>query len=891
MMGHKKTNNFTNLLRTILFAWLALQPGAAVSQVISIQPGAQVDGCTDVDTLWIFADADILAVRAFDIKIDFESAYITASNVLDGSGLDMDDQLFFEIDNPNDSLVINIAILGSGDMFDGPDTVAGIVFTANNEIASTPVAFGRSVLRDTLNQDIAHSTVDATIEVDCTPAPVPVLVSPADGSFTNNVTPELIWLTSAGAVLYTLEYANNPAFAGATEVPDLSDTTYTMPSLTDGHWYWHVKSIDQVSNESDYSTAWLFTVDTNPPEVPTLALPTDGGLINDNTPELTWNVSSGAYTYTVEYADNAGFAGAVEVADLSDTTYTTPILSDGDWYWHVKAIDQATNESAYSTAWSFSLDTVAPGIPTLVSPADGALTNDNTVELIWNTSIDANTYTIEYADNAGFAGAVEVAGLTDTTYTTPALPDGDWYWHVKAVDQALNESAYSTARSFTVDTTAPLPPADLTASPAHNRISLAWTNPSGDFNHTVIMRSDWYAGGHDYPEYDNAEGAYPSDTVSFDLVYSGTGTSYEDVNDISNATRDIYHYVAFTVDNAANMSAPSTGSRATSYWLGDVAGRNGLNDYDGAVYFEDLLILSNCYWTSDGDPNYQRQFDIGPTDNGSSFGIPTTDNAINFEDLVIFAINFDEVTPFPRIVPIFENGEDAGPLGLSLSTQDEFHAGEEFAVQVRLNNNPGHVKAIHFAIPYDDSRLEFVDASPSDDIIDPAYPVFFDGRVINKSIRVSLVLLGGRSTIGGSGSIAMLTFKLLEMTDFALSFVTIDMRDAQNSTIPARGEGLQFSPAPELPTTFALDQNYPNPFNLRTRITYQTPEAGMVTIRIYNIRGQVIRTLVEEHLDAGYHYTVWDGRNDAGQEIASGVYPYRMVSKSYSAVRKMVLIK
>ncbi len=890
-MGLKRNRYFTGRILAILFACLIFQAGSAFSQVMSILPGTQLDRCTDVDTLWIYSDGDILDVKAFDIKIGFDSTYTTAGTVFKGSGLDSDDQLFFVIDNPNDSLVINIAILGSGDLFDGPDTVVGITFTAENEIASTGLTFERSDLRDTLNQNIAHTTVGATIEIDCTPPSVPLLVSPTDGSYTSDVTPELVWNRATDAVSYTLEYADNSGFTGAIEVSGLTDTIYTLPTLAQGQWYWHVKAIDLALNESAFSTDWSFTVDTDAPAIPTLVSPANGGSINDNTPELTWNASAGAYTYTLEYADNPGFTGAVEVADLSGTTYTTPTLADGDWYWHVKAVDQALNESAYSASWSFTVDTVPPGIPGLVSPANSSFTNDNTPELTWNSSSGAHTYTLEYADNAGFTGAVEVTDLSDTTYTMPALADGDWYWHVKAVDEALNESSYSTAWSFTVDTAAPSAPTALTAAPSHNKITLSWTNAPTDFHHTVIMRSDWYSGGHDYPEYDNPEGVYPSDTVSFDPAYSGTGTSHDDTDDISNSTRDIYHYAAFTVDNAGNISGPSTGARATSYWLGDVAGSGGLNAYDGLVYFQDLLILSNCYWTFDGDINYEPQFDIGPTDNGSPFGIPTTDDAINFEDLVIFAINFNEVAPLSKVVPLLAQGDNTGPLGLSLTTQDELLIGAEFTVQVHLNNNPGVVKGIHFAIPYPGLKLEFLGVTQSDELRGSGYPVFFDGRPMDNSIDVSLVLLGGEAVIGGSGQIAELTFRILETDDLSLSFDMIDMRDGQNNPLPAIGNGWEYRLTPELPVAYGLNQNYPNPFNMQARISYQIPEPGMVSIKIYNIRGQAVYTLVNEYKPAGYHSEIWDGRNNAGQEIASGIYTYRMESNGFSATRKMLLIK
>jgi hypothetical protein len=889
-MKIEKGSYISGKILIILFACLILFSGTAFSQVISLLPASQLDRCTDVDTLWIYGDVDILDVRAFEFKIGFDSTYITASSVIDGSGLDSDDQLFFEIDNLNDTLLINVAILGTGDLFSGPDTVAGIILTAENEIVSTDITFLRSDLRDDLNQSITHSTVDASIDIDCTPPGVPTLELPADGSYTSDVTPELNWDPAADAVSYTLEYADNSGFTGSTVVSGITDTNYTMPILAENTWYWHVKAVDLALNESANSSDWSFTVDTTPPAVPTLAEPADGSSINDNTPALHWHPATGADNYTLEYADNPGFTGSTVVADIADTTYTLPTLADGDWYWHIKAIDQALNESAYSADWSFTLDTAAPGIPTLVSPADGIFTNDDTPGLTWNSSAGANTYTLEYADNSGFTGAVQVSGLSDTTYTMPSLSDGDWYWHVKAVDQALNESAYSTAWSFTLDTAAPSAPTGLTASPGHNETSLSWTNASTDFHHTVIMRSDWYSGGHDYPEYNNAEGSYPSDTVSFDLVYSGTNTSLTDTDDLSNTTRDIYHYAAFTVDNAGNVSAPSSGARATSYWLGDVAGTGGFNAYDGLVYFQDLVYLSNCYWTSDGEPNYEPQFDIGPTDNSSPTGNPTTDDHINFEDLVIFAINFNSVAPISKVVPILTEGDNGGSLGLSISSQDKLEIGEEFTVQVRLVNNPGTVKGIHFTIPYASSKLEFVNVTQSDELSGSNVPVFFDGRDISDNIDVSLALMGGEAVIGGSGVIAELTFRLQNSDDLSLSFEMLDLRDAQNNPLPAVGGGWEYD-TPELPTTYGLNQSYPNPFNLKTRISYRMPEPGLVKIVIYNIRGQMVRTLVDEYKQAGYYSEVWDGKNEAGHEIASGIFTYRMMANGFSATRKMLLIK
>jgi hypothetical protein len=90
---------------------------------------------------------------------------------------------------------------------------------------------------------------------------------------------------------------------------------------------------------------------------------------------------------------------------------------------------------------------------------------------------------------------------------------------------------------------------------------------------------------------------------------------------------------------------------------------------------------------------------------------------------------------------------------------------------------------------------------------------------------------------------------------------------------------------------FALEQNRPNPFNGRTTISFSLAQAGPVSLRVYNILGQQVCTLIEADLDAGVHTVVWDGRDAAGREMASGIFFYKLMASTYSAVRKMVLLK
>jgi hypothetical protein len=94
-----------------------------------------------------------------------------------------------------------------------------------------------------------------------------------------------------------------------------------------------------------------------------------------------------------------------------------------------------------------------------------------------------------------------------------------------------------------------------------------------------------------------------------------------------------------------------------------------------------------------------------------------------------------------------------------------------------------------------------------------------------------------------------------------------------------------------LPMDYALTQNYPNPFNPHTVVPYQLPESGQVSLVVYNTLGQRLRILVNEKQEAGYYKMVWDGKDEIGRQVASGVYLVRMEAGKFRQVRKMVLLK
>jgi hypothetical protein len=95
----------------------------------------------------------------------------------------------------------------------------------------------------------------------------------------------------------------------------------------------------------------------------------------------------------------------------------------------------------------------------------------------------------------------------------------------------------------------------------------------------------------------------------------------------------------------------------------------------------------------------------------------------------------------------------------------------------------------------------------------------------------------------------------------------------------------------EVPSAYKLSQNFPNPFNPTTTIKFDMKEKGPVTLKVYNVAGQLVRTLVDDVRDAAAYSIAWDGRNNIGSDVASGIYFYKMETNGFSETRKMVLLR
>ena len=94
-----------------------------------------------------------------------------------------------------------------------------------------------------------------------------------------------------------------------------------------------------------------------------------------------------------------------------------------------------------------------------------------------------------------------------------------------------------------------------------------------------------------------------------------------------------------------------------------------------------------------------------------------------------------------------------------------------------------------------------------------------------------------------------------------------------------------------LPKEFALYQNFPNPFNPSTEIRFDLPNESIVTLAVYNLIGQKVKTLNSENLLPGYHSILWDGKDDMGNQVSSGMYFYSIITNNFQSTKKMLFLK
>ncbi len=325
----------------------------------------------------------------------------------------------------------------------------------------------------------------------------PTLSSPANGATGIATSPMLSWGSSVGARSYRLQVSNAPSFATMV----LNDSALTSTSMAIGPlangttYYWRVNASND-GGTSSFSTPWNFTTVAASLPSPSLVSPANGASDQATTLSLQWNAVSNASSYHLQVSTVASFASTV----VDDSTITTlsrsvgPLMDGTTYYWRVSALN-SSGHSPYSATWSFSTLPVAPGVPTLSSPANGTSNVPTSTTLRWNTSVGAGSYRVQVSLNSSFPTTIiDDPAVPGTSKAIGPLSAGTIYWWRVSATNSRGSSPFSAAWSFTTSQVTPDVPS-LTSPPNGGKNQplnpiLSWSAATGASSYRVQVSTN-----------------------------------------------------------------------------------------------------------------------------------------------------------------------------------------------------------------------------------------------------------------------------------------------------------------------------------------------------------------------------------------------------------------
>ncbi len=378
--------------------------------------------------------------------------------------------------------------------------------------------------------------------------------------------------------------------------------------------------------------------------------------------------------------------------------------------------------------------------------------------------------------------------------------------------------------------------------------------------------------------------------------YPSTAT-WRSFDDIGYARYDTAYVNLYAADR------DTVGPAATDY-IEDLV--NYVGDYtgDNSIDFSDFATLTTAW----NDQNTYH--DIGPATGTVPDLVPTPDDKIDFEDLAVFSIMWNALADGQpslltdeRTVGYVRPGSrtpsrdaDEHPIVVQPGEPDDVWQQDDGVVTWSIEAREiADLSAAHLVLQYDPAQLHFLDLEPGSFLgsMNGREQSLIHLKRIDPQAGILELMLGRIDTedpdVDGSGILAVARFREIVTAEHSFT-IAYDLRD-RSTDVLASGRYDARVASTRLPGEFALLQNYPNPFNGQTTIRFQLPSRQKVSLYLFNVRGQLVRTLLDEEMEPGYHKVTWDGRTENGQTVASGIYIYLIQAGRNRQSLKLTIIK
>ncbi|MBT7864599.1 MAG: T9SS type A sorting domain-containing protein, partial [Gemmatimonadetes bacterium] len=775
---------------------------------------------------------------------------------------------------------------------------SAIVEWVTDEPANGRVSFGVDTLKENVRDgasSVAHRLVLSNLQAGTSyryqvassdvsdNGPVESL----EGAFTTNSAADLTnpRLTSSPAIIYkndntatlrwtTDEVTTGRVLFGRTDSlsmhRDLSRTgTEHVVTLTNlvpsSRYYYRIEAKDVSNNGPTQSVMDSFTTDAEPdltsPVLSDLqAAPADSLAI------VRWETDEAADSF-VEFGLDSLLLGA-RIGDgssvLRHEITVTNLTPNTRYYYKVGSVDPVRNPVTESAVGSFTTlagpDVTAPGAPAGLTTTPGS----QQVVLSWRAGTDADLagYNIYRGDSTGIFRTL-VTRVTDTTYVDGGLSDGQLYrYRVTAVDRAANpnESSSDTVSVRPTASAAPTAPAPVTATGSLRTPTLEFSNATPFQTGQSLT----------YAIQVSPDSVFATFAASVSGLSEGAGNAQTGRTawtvDRELAQNTTYYWRARAEEGGLLGPFSITGRFVTKRAAEPLTG--DFND-DRTVNFDDFFLFIEAFGKQASVAG--ARYDL---DNNST---------VDFGDFFLFVDQFGKSASSKMMSPVYAEDQVAQ---FALSAQGD-EGGHQASVTLAAQSIEG-LRAFGVELRWDAHRARFLDLAPGDLLESGGQAPFL--RVLSEEpgrIVFGNGLLEG-VTVSGTGLLSRLSFQILgEPADVSFS----------STALIARSDGRTYRVAPFptaqlVPQAYRLGANYPNPFNPSTSIEYALPADGPVRLVLFDVLGQQIRVLVDERSQrAGYHTMHWNGRDQDGRSVASGIYFYVLKADVFRQVRKMVLIK